>query len=175
MKIPVFVSCPTDLSAGQDSARRLIIRELDRLEMEPRGLGRTDYPVDLPLREVLAIAKHCSGGVILGFQQFVADSGTLKPGTSEERRISKSLAFPTPWNQLEAGILFTLGIPLLVFRDESISGGVFDPGVTDVFIHRMPAGALPQKSRNALRQVFLKWQGKVRTHYYGEQLRHTGQ
>jgi len=98
MKIPVFVSCPTSLSPSQEEARTVIIQQLDDNDLEPRALGRSDYPTELPLREVLLIARHCSGGVILGFEQFRADSGVLKPGTSSEKRVSTPLPFPSPWN-----------------------------------------------------------------------------
>lgn len=168
LKIPVFVSCPTVLSKSQSASRRLIIKELEELGLEPRSLGRSDYPTDLPLREVLLIAKHCAGGLILGFEQFQANAGTWKRGTKEERKVNVSVSFPTPWNQLEAGILFSLKLPTIVFREESISGGVFDAGVTDVFVHKMPASSISTIERQALREVILKWQGLVRAHYYGE-------
>ena len=168
MKIPVFVSSPTKLSKAQESARKLIVNELEQLGMEPRALGRTDYPSDLPLREVLVIAKHCSGGIILGFEQTIAVAGTSKRGTDEEEKITGQLGFPSAWNNLEAGVLFALGRPLLVFKEEHISGGVFDSGVTDVFIHKMPMGKVSVQNRAALREVFLNWQRRVRAHYYGD-------
>ncbi|MFQ5822545.1 MAG: hypothetical protein ACE5JB_00655 [bacterium] len=168
MKIPVFVSCPTTLNRAQESARKIINQELDQLGIEPRALGRTDYPSDFPLREVLVIAKHCSSGVILGFTQFSTDSGIWKEGTPDAEPNNETLAFPTSWNQLEAGILFSLGLPLLVFKEENISGGAFDSGVTDVFIHKMPIGRLSVENKKALREVFLNWQRKVRAHYYGD-------
>jgi hypothetical protein len=120
----------------------------------------------LPLREVLTIARHCAGGVILGFHQFRADSGALKPGTTEEKAVSTPILFPTPWNQLESGILFALGLPLLVFKETGISGGVFDNGVTDVFVHTMPPPTLNASAKKSLSAVFLKWQAQVRHHYY---------
>src|SRR5437588_13096591 len=123
MKIPVFVSAPTVLSKEQEASRRHIVRELEDSGLEWRALGRSDYPTELPLREVLTIARHCAGGVILGFQQVRADSGALKPGTPEEKPITTPIFFPTAWNQLETGILFSLGLPLLVFRESGISGG----------------------------------------------------
>lgn len=168
MKIPVFVSCPTVLSKAQQGARALVLAQLRRLGLEPRALGRSDYPTDLPLREVYVLATHCSGGVILGFEQFRVVGGTWKPDTTEKTKAKGPVAFPTPWNHLEAGILFSLGIPLLVFREPSISGGVFDPGVTDVFVHKMPKPPLASASKEELGAVFLKWQGAVREHYYRE-------
>jgi len=83
MDIPVFVSCPTSLSPQQDNARSAILRYLDRYNLEPRALGRSDYPTELPLREVLVIAKHCAGGIILGFEQYRSLDGIDKPGDGE--------------------------------------------------------------------------------------------
>jgi len=166
MRIPIFVSCPTFLNDVQEASQKIILRELERLELEPRAIGRSDYPTELPLREVYLLAKHCSGGVILGFEQFQATAGLWKRATDEEKVIRTPIAFPTPWNQLEAGILFSLGLPLLVFKEEGISGGVFDHGVTDVFVHKMPSPSPKAKDKRALSAVFLKWQASVREHYY---------
>src|SRR4051794_3318305 len=125
MKIPVFVSSPSALNTTQNAARRRVLAQLDRLGLEPRALGRTDYPTDCPLREVAVIAKHCFGGVILGFEQFHAPSGIWKRGAKEQHLAKKPVIFPTAWNQLEAGILFGLRLPLLVFREPGLSGGIF--------------------------------------------------
>lgn len=170
MKIPVFVSSPSNLNDDQQKSHDIISNELEVLQFELRSLGKTDYPTDFPLREILSIAKHCSGGIILGFSQFETDSGTWKKGIEgEEKKQSGLLQFPTPWNQLEAGILFGLQIPILIFREMSIiKGGVFDPEVSDVFIHKMPVPTLSKHDEESLRQVFLKWSARVRRHYYGE-------
>jgi hypothetical protein len=166
MKIPVFLSCPTTLSERQESSRKLILRELERANLEPRTLGRDDYPTELPLREVLMLARHCSGGFILGFEQILVESGVKKRETSEPGVINSPTPIPSPWNNLEAGILFSLNLPLLVFREEGIEGGVFDPGVSDVFIHRMPQSPRSLANKRALTGVFQKWQANVRTLYY---------
>ncbi len=141
---------------------------LDDLNIEPRALGRSDYPAEFPLREVLVIAHHCAGGLILGFEQFQASSGIWKRGTKEERKLSPkaSVPFPTSWNHLEAGILFGLGLPILIFREEGISGGVFDNGVTDVFVHRMPPARPSNADKESLKEVFLKWHARVTARYY---------
>lgn len=168
MEIPVFVSCPTHLNPAQGEARAIVLRQLKRFNLEPRALGRSDYPTELPLREVLLLARHCSGGVILGFEQYRSLTGLHRPGTAGERTHDAPLGIPTPWNQLEAGILFGLRLPMLIFRESGISGGVFDNGVTDVFIHEMPSGGDSAERKAALRDVFLRWQADVRGHYYGE-------
>lgn len=172
VKIPVFVSGPTSLNPDQKASRAIVMGFLEELNLEPRALGRSDYPSELPLREVLIIAKHCAGGIILGYEQFQATAGTWKRGigvTAGERKLKprETAGFPSPWNQLEAGILFGLGVPLLIFRETGISGGVFDNGVTDVFIHPTPAPKLTSKDRSSLKEVFLKWHARASARYYG--------
>jgi len=168
MRIPVFVSSPTQLNSLQKQSEGIVLAILDDLQLEPRALGRSDYPKDVPLKEVLAIAKHCHGGVILGFEQFRATAGAWKPGTKEERKVSRSnpASFPTPWNQLEAGILFGLKLPLLIFREAEVYGGVFDLGTTEVFLHQMPPAQPSQKKHDELKEVFLKWHAAVSRVYY---------
>ena len=96
MDIPVFVSCPTSLSPHQNDARKIILSHLQQYKLEARSLGRSDYPTELPLREVLVIAKHCAGGIILGFEQYRSLDSIDKPGTESEARRGSGLPFPTP-------------------------------------------------------------------------------
>jgi len=168
MKIPVFVSSPTSLNIGQEASMKIVSDELDSFELEPRTLGRSDYPTDIPLREVYVISRHCAGGIILGFEQFEASSGIRKRGTIEEDPVDvgSTVKFPTPWNHLESGILYSLGLPMLVFKEDGISGGVFDRGATGAYIHKMPTPEMSCDEKSALLGVFLKWQSKVREFYY---------
>ena len=110
------------------------------------------------------IARHCSGGVILGFSQSIARQLERKPGT-RERTIVKNVKLPTPWNQLEAGILFSLRLPLMVFREDGITGGVFDTGTTDVFINRLPVGRITKPEEEQIVFSIQSWVARVREHY----------
>ena len=170
MRIPVFVSSPTQLSRDQNSSRDIVIGILGDLQLEPRALGRSDYPKDFPLKEVYAIAKHCHGGVILGFEQFQATAGTWKRGTKNPQKVTRNrpVSFPTPWNQLEGGILFGLRLPLLIFREADVYGGVFDVGTTEVFVHATPPPRPTSAKKNELKEVFLKWHAQVSRHYYAD-------
>ena len=91
-----------------------------------------------------------------------------KAGTKEEKVVSRAapVSFPTPWNQLEAGILFGLKLPLLIFRESEVYGGVFDVGTTEVFVHKMPPARPTAKKRDELKEVFLKWHAAVSKVYY---------
>ena len=49
MRIPIFGSCPTIINKRQFEAKRIIFRQLDKLGLEWRSLGQTDYPNKYPL------------------------------------------------------------------------------------------------------------------------------
>ncbi|MEL6472864.1 MAG: hypothetical protein AAFQ21_02190 [Pseudomonadota bacterium] len=159
MRIPVFLSRPTRLNEAQDARFRDIEKILEELALEPRTLGSSDYPLDFPLKEVRAIAKHCAGGLILGFSQERASDVERLGKTSLPNR-----AYPTPWNHLEAGILFALGLPLLIWREDDIDGGVFDNGVTGTFVHAFDCEF--SADNKGVRAVFSKWQSEVSRFYY---------
>ena len=112
-------------------------------------------------------AKHCAGGIILGFEQIYIEKGKRKRNSKEQKLITKEkpVLIPTPWNNLEAGILFGLKLPLLIFKEEGIEGGVFDYGISDAFIHNMPPPNPTKAKINELKQVFLKWFAQVSAKY----------
>jgi hypothetical protein len=128
---------------------------------------RLGYPVDHPLTEVYALARRCSGGVIMGFEQYEITKGTRKSGTQSEFRIDgKPVRIPSPWNQIEAGILFGMRLPLLIFREEGVEGGIFAEGSSNTFVHAMPFPNMTRNQKDALDQVLLRWSGMARRFYY---------
>lgn len=155
MRIPVFVSRPSDKHL-QSARHREILAEVDQLmedhALEARTLGSTDYSLGPPLQTVLAIGRHCAGGLILGLQK-------EKVGTPPGER-----AYPTPWNNLEAGILFALRLPLLVWREPGIDGGIFDFGTSGDFVQEINDGFSARNPQ--VRAVFSKWQAEVSRVYY---------
>ncbi len=158
-KIPVFVSCPTQLNEEQEKINKVIDEILEELGLERRAVGRTDYPVENPLKEVCALAKHCAGGIILGFEQAFISEGTKKRNMKEESKITDR-PLPSDWNNLEAGILYALDLPLLVMKEEKIVGGIFDYGASKYFVNSMSADYA------ALKPILLKWSNQVYRKYY---------
>lgn len=147
--IPIFVSRPSSLDERQTVVHDLIMEEVRAAGLAPvsigstsSGYGKSSYQT--PLREVLVAAKHCCGGLVLGFRDRRRDDAT-------------------PWNQIEGALMYGLGLPLLVFADPGVSSGVFDPGSHDMFVQPMP---LPDGEIADLRNVIQTWAGHVRSRYY---------
>lgn len=163
-KIPVFVSAPTALSPDQKGSYAFLLELLENEGLEQRTLGQTDFGVDCPLNEVYSIARHCSGGMILGYEQMHAPHVESKRETPHSATL-KDVSFPTPWNNLEAGLLFGLKLPLLVFRQKGVIGGVFDLGVSNIFIQDLPACVPSPKQASQIGIVVKHWASKVRETY----------
>src|SRR5579859_568002 len=87
MRLPVFVSTPNCLSPKQQTVYDFILGELSLHNLEPYTLGKSHHPTQSPLQEVMVMARHVCGGVILGFEQFCAMDGLSKPGTSRQSKL----------------------------------------------------------------------------------------
>ena len=165
-KIPVFVSCPTLLNDEQKNYNEFVNSLLSDFGLERRALGLSDYPVENPLKEIYVLAKHCAGGLILGFEQSWVEKGIIKRGTDKEKHISEPYSLPTPWNDIEAGILFALRLPILIFKEQGVKGGIFDLGSSEYFINELPRDISSEDAKQIIKQVFSKWAGKVIETYH---------
>lgn len=165
MKIPVFVSRGSRLSPEQEEVYARVASLLEDHDLEPRTVGRSDYAVDTPLREVLVLGRHCGGGIILGFEELWIERA--REGGRETGKVVTGRPQATMWAQLEAGLLYGLGIPLLVFREPGVEGGIFDIGSSDVFIQDLPTtGAEWDARERSLKGMFATWRGRVQAAYY---------
>ncbi|MFC1877990.1 hypothetical protein ACFL2E_12085 [Thermodesulfobacteriota bacterium] len=70
IKIPVFVSCPSDLNPQQEASAKIIHRLLKKYKLEWRALGRNEYPDELPFREVLRSYFEISSLSLFDFELF---------------------------------------------------------------------------------------------------------
>ncbi len=88
---------------------------------------------------------ECQGAIILGLRQINVLDAVLKEGTIQESRSMPSNFLPTPWNQIEAGMAFMLGLPTLIIKEDGVWGGVFDVGSSDRFVHQvsLPSEVMP--------------------------------
>jgi hypothetical protein len=166
LRIPVFVSCPSALRPGQKASAQMILDQLEKNKLQWRALGQPDYSRKLPLAEVIGMIKHCSGGLILGFEQFEAKSVDYRRGVKGQYKKLGKTCFPTPWNHLEAGILYSRKLPILIFHEPTIRGGIFDVGIIPEFTHKMPTPNMSRSAKDELDTLFLRWASEVKNHYH---------
>lgn len=165
VSIPIFLSAPTRLSPPQAEVYEFAVGALTEEALSPRALGRSDFPQHDPLTEVFYVARACYGGVIMGFTQVEATKGKIKAGTEAEAEISTPLALPTPWNQIEAGLLMGMRKPLLIFSQDGVSGGVFDQGAFSGYLQKFRPGGMTIGDWEQMRERIRLWAADVRKHF----------
>ena len=95
-------------------------------------------------------------------EQIFIEKGVRKKNTHDKKIIKEPIVLCTPWNQIEAGILFGLKLPLIIFKEKTIEGGIFDLGTSDLYVHTMPEA---RHNKDELRHIILKWYGEVNQKY----------
>lgn len=159
MNKSIFVSKPNSLSEAQTEFCARFFQLLSDRGFTPRTLGQTDFPNESPLNAVRTVLNECSGAIVLGLRQTFVEVGLHKAHTRHESPL-RGCYFPTSWNQIEGGMAFTLGLPLLILKEEGVAGGIFEVGSTDRFIHQADLNADYFKSDRFL-QPFNAWQSEV--------------
>jgi hypothetical protein len=80
---------------------------------------------------------RCSGAVVIAVERYWFDKGTERRGSPKEKRLD-AVSLPTPWNQIEAAMAYSRGLPLLVLVDEKLRcEGLLEKG-NEWFVQELP-------------------------------------
>lgn len=131
----IFISKPGYLSYQQEQCVASIVAKLESDGMRPQTLERADYPNFGTLAEVQRLMGDCAGAVIFGFKELEVHDGVWRVGTPDEKQV-KEMCLSTSWNQIEAGMAITFGLPLLVICQRGLSGGIFDAAAGEHQVYR---------------------------------------
>ncbi len=158
--VPIFVSTPSKLNHRQQAVYDAIAQTMREARLRPCTV-RSALPLQSPLTDVYKLARQCAGGLILGFRQ--AQSARLKrwPDTRFETEVAEAAYHPSPWNQLEAGILYSLGRPLLVLAEDGVGGGIFDTGAAGHVVHMLNVEAFDEAEEQRMCGLVAGWSLKI--------------
>jgi hypothetical protein len=134
----VFVSVGTVANAEQEAFVTAVEERLTIEGLTPHTLNRNTYSVDAPLKAVTELLDTCRGTVVIALERSYFPQGIDKRGGPQERAIS-DVRIPTPWNQIEASMSYSRGLPLFVIVEETLrSDGLLEDGY-DWSVHRLKA------------------------------------
>ncbi|WP_018916191.1 hypothetical protein [Vreelandella zhanjiangensis] len=155
----IFVS----VGGTSNEEQEIFVRAVeDRLRSEgliPHTVGRNTFSSDAPLKTVAELLDKCSGTVVIALERVHFAVGTEKRGGSKEIALSET-SLPTPWNQIEAALSYSRGLPLLVIVAEGIrSEGLLEPGY-DWYVQNVTPEAASLHS-NEFNGVLASWKNKV--------------
>jgi hypothetical protein len=116
----VFVSVGRPSTPEQET----FILEVERCLLEdhnlrPRTLGRNEWSSEQPLRAIKKRMQSCSGAAIVAFERVFASEAEDK-GRAETEQQLRPLMLTTIWNQIEASMAYTLGLPILVLAEKGL-------------------------------------------------------
>jgi hypothetical protein len=118
-EMDVFVSVATGLSSKQEEFVSAIEARLRAIELAPCTIGRNTFSSDAPLRAVTELMDRCAGVVVIAVERYRFSEGVERPGSAQEKSLS-GVSLPTAWNQIEAAMAHSRGLPLLVLVDEQL-------------------------------------------------------
>jgi hypothetical protein len=134
----------------------------DRLRTEglvPHTVGRNTFSADAPLKTVTELLDACSGAVVIALERFYFPSGAEKRGGSKEIALT-DVKLPTIWNQVEAAMAYTRGLPLMVIVETGLKGeGLLQRGY-DWYVQWVKLGAEALNSAE-FNGVLASWKQKM--------------
>ena len=141
----VFVSVATGLSAKQEEFVSAIEARLRAIGLAPCTIGRNTFSSDAPLRAVTDLMDRCAGAVVIALERYRFLEGLERPGTATEKALSGT-SLPTAWNQIEAAMAYSRGLPLLVIVDEQLRcDGLLEKG-NDWYVQGLKVAPLSRNS-----------------------------
>jgi hypothetical protein len=153
----VFISMGFAYTESQTEFLHALMELLRSCDVEPRVMNLTDLPTVSPLTDISRVMRECHGAIVVAFERTYFESGI------EKKKIDlKSVRYTTPWNQIEASLAFTLGLPIIVLmepglRQEGLLEQKFEWYVDEVNIS---AAGLSEKN---VRNRIMAWCRKLQT------------
>lgn len=158
----IFVSVGTGLSPEQDKFVAAIEDRLRAEGLEPHTIDRNTFSASAPLVSVTELMNECSGTVVIALERYFGDKIVERRNTDKALTL-EAVAFPTPWNQIEAALAYCLRHPLLVIVADNVKAdGLLEPGY-DWYVQRLPIDERALHSP-AFSGILANWSRRVREH-----------
>jgi hypothetical protein len=113
----VFVSVGATATEKQEIFVRAVEERLRSEGINPHTVGRNTFSAVAPFEQVTELLDKCHGAVVIALERTYFPLGLEKRGGPKEAKLSE-VRYPSPWNQIEAGMAFTRGLPLMVIVEE---------------------------------------------------------
>jgi hypothetical protein len=156
---PVFVSVGSTSSDQQEAFVCAVEARLRAEGLVPHTVGRNTFSSDAPLKAVTELMSQCSGAVVIALERSFFPSGFDKPGGPKQKPLA-DVRLPTPWNQIEAAMAWSRGLPLLVIVEVGLRPeGLLERGY-DWYAQELPAQSA-SLSGPEFSGVLASWKQKV--------------
>ena len=118
-ELPVFISVGGTATDQQEAFVRAVEDRLRSEGLIPHTVGRNTFSSDAPLKAVTQLMDTCSGRVVIALERSYFPKGVEKRGGPKETPLV-DIKLPTPFNQIEAAMSYSRGLPLMVIVEQGI-------------------------------------------------------
>jgi hypothetical protein len=155
--INVFISHPTPHNKYQEEFLSLIECELKKHDLNPTNLGKNNWDFRSPLKPIKELMATCKAAIIIGMVRHHSYIGYEKEFTEDSKELIHKYT-TTPWVQIEAGMAYQAGLPLLILKEKKVfAEGILDPQLSDYFVFEFEAEKQAEKLSHALEEIILSW------------------
>jgi hypothetical protein len=158
-ELNVFVSVGGTATEMQETFVRAVEDRLRSAGIIPHTVGRNTFSSDAPLKTVTQLMDTCAGAVVIALERTFFASGIDKRGGPKQAALA-DVKLPTPWNQIEAAMAYSRGLPLLVIVEAGLrSEGLLERGY-DWYVQWVQPNAAALNS-NEFNGVLASWKDKM--------------
>lgn len=155
--INVFISHPTPYNKCQKQFLALIETKLADHDLNPVNLGKNNWSFKSPLEPIKKIMSTCKAAVILGLERHHSYIGYERENSVDEKEHIHRFT-SSPWIQIEAGMAYQAGLPLLILKEEKLhSEGILDSNSSDYFVFDVIIEKEVKKPSQELEQFIQSW------------------
>jgi hypothetical protein len=116
---PVFLS----VGGGRTSRQNEFVGSLKELcflrKIEAKTLDEYAPTDQQPLKDISNRMGRCYGAIVLAFERAHVEAGVWRGGVQDGAPM-QDVRFPTVWNQIEAAMAYSRGLPLLVIAQDGL-------------------------------------------------------
>jgi hypothetical protein len=127
MAIDVFISVGTTEQPEQKEFIESVEQFLQNHGLNPRRIGKSDFPSGNTLAHIKQMMNECSGTVIIALERIYIENG-MERRNSTQGKILSDVKTSTVWNHIEASMAYMLGQPLFVLVESGLKqDGLLEP------------------------------------------------
>ena len=115
----VFVSVGSTANETQEAFVRAVEERLRAEGLVPHTVGRNHFSDESPFRAVGSLMERCAGVVVIALERLHIEQGSEKRGGPKQTPLA-DLKLATAWNQIEATLGYSRGLPLLVLLEQGV-------------------------------------------------------
>ena len=157
IEVKIFLSVGKPHRLDQKQFLEKLRSELMQSGVALVTLDTTEYSAEKPLPQIRELMKTCDGALVIGWERVHAYT-LFERESSSSQKLHQNIHLATPWNHIEGSIAATLGLPLLILKENRLhSEGIFEASSHD---HNIESFDLPTEATalsRGLMKLILGW------------------